>query len=403
MKNNKKNLCLSFSIKTNKISIKQNIRTILHYALDMEKTKYSIVSYYIMTQSQPEVFQTLCETPVFKELITIHFTSQIMPELLSRLESIVATFIITLPSQSMNYLGDLIFKFLDYTEFYSTISLFRSLFSDYHECHIVHNWLVNHHIFHEIAKRISQMDTEYKSDNIYDDYYEKYNGLFKIVHYLSLHEDFSPNIADRELILSLGCCFSKCPPAVNGSRWLAITDTVSNSSPQFVEMFLPMAITTLLNGGDKPTQDIVSALTFIAQSLHMSKATRMMVLQGQVFSLALKLALQFQESSILENTFRSFVTNALKYPEFDEKVFKSLMPLFIVSAFSDQNPGFARVSRVLLFNFTSMAEGDPELQIKLRNVEGYSNLLNNELKNYRELLLNSYGGDIMIYYYQNAV
>ena len=373
------------------------MRTILHYALNIENTPHSVASYIILTQNEPELFCTLAETPIYRELLTIHFSSHIMPELLSRMATITANFIITLPSKALDYLDNLIFSFLDYTEYYAIISFYRSIMSEYVDCEMVHGWLLKHHLLQEIAKRISSINESFSSSYLYDNYYEKFQGLYNIVHYANSSEIIHDEIANRDLILSLVGCFSSCPPAVNGARWTAITDVLENASSEYVEIFFPMAITVIINATDKPSQDIVAALNFIANTLHISKAIREMVLQGQIFSIALKLVIQFQQSSILQNAFRIFVTNAANYPEFDEKVFRSYLPLFVASAFKDKTSGFARVCRVILFNFTSLAESNPELKIKLNNVEGYQQLYKSDLKDYREVLLSPYGGRIEMF------
>ncbi|EAY15077.1 hypothetical protein TVAG_019780 [Trichomonas vaginalis G3] len=349
----------------------------------------------LSSQNQEEMVSAILDMNFFVDVALTHFQTTAPDQIIGRLASLTTNFLVTCPEKAFKNLSQLVFTFLDYAHNVSVLNFYENIFSNATKAIKAQILFIENGFAHEIAKRLDEIDISKVADK-YDQYFIKYANLYMIVATVCMHQEYVDAFSTQEVINSLSRTFHYAPSYVDGARWEAIVSLVNTKSLPKLEMFIPMAISKLIDAVKEPSQDIVNCINFITKVISLNDNYVKILLQSQVIPIILRIAIQFENSSILLNSFAKFTIECLNHEQSCEKILISYIPLFIATVNHPHYSSFTSLCKLLLLQIDEDSKHNKNLKKKLEQVDCYLEIRETFIKKYKKLIDTHYGGDVYV-------
>lgn len=234
--------------------------------------------------------------------------------------------------ESINFLPDLLY--FCYNP--SVCSLFEKLLTGNTRFLGIQNWLVNDA---HIGSKIVEVIKFFKSNDTYitndedDDYTLNIASMYKLLSYGLV----SPNIGKyfrSDLCVSIitETMNSNDKQRIKDAQWHSAVCLINSDISLKILPLVEIAVKNLIKPTDRLTREIVQCISFLTLMLKYLPFQTAKVLSDpsyQIFSVIMRIAIQFSSSSALHFSFRSFVINCVKNRLLMPEVIHAYIPFFI--------------------------------------------------------------------------
>lgn len=349
----------------------------------------------LCSQNQDEMVSGILDMNFFIDVALTHFQSSAPDQIIGRLAALTTNFLVTNPQKAFSNLEPLMFAFLDYVDNSSVLNFYENIFSNAAKATKAQIMLIERGIPHEIAKRIEEIDINRVSE-IWDRYFLKFAGLYKLISTACNHAEYVDHFCTPEILAALTRTFRSLPSYVDGARWDAVISIMNKKSIKEFDLFIPLAISKLIGAISAPSTDVVSCINFITKLFALNESSIELLVNSQIIQIILRIAIQFENSSILLSAFAKFTMECLNHDISCDKVLNSYIPLFIATFNSPHYSNFVASSRLILVQISEEAKSSRALSKKLEKVEIYKDFKLSTLDKYRKKIDTHYGGDVFV-------
>ncbi|KAK8854285.1 hypothetical protein M9Y10_016844 [Tritrichomonas musculus] len=361
-------------------TIATNRDIILDMAFSDDNDPIHMKAFVLLCNISPALRQEfLKQDRIFIKITKVLQNKPVPDILISRIATVLQSFIFGIPKSSTDSLGLLVF-FIPYLEFQTVFDLFSSITSPSFQIpqftEVLSNLKFDQTLLNELKNNPSP---------------SKKGHIFYIIRNCCKNTSFLDKFRTQVVIDTLNDQIPCEDDYSNGNLWQAISAICEENTFQMMEAILEKSFKVL----SEPVLQIHMAHTcmwdFVGKMLIFKKDPNFGG-NYQLHHQIITLLVQFPNNSNLIGALFRFIRNGLQVKGYAKKIIEDFIPFMVTTIEEDEKNTASASCRMFVGDMTVLRRIHPEVNKALKNIEIFNNIKEKFVDKYFETLSEEYGG-----------
>lgn len=361
-------------------TLASNRDIILDMAFSNDNDPLHLKAFILLCNISPALRKEfLTKDRLFIKIARIFSGQEVSELVISRIASVLQSFIFVVPDLSQHALGPL-FSLISYIENQAIFDLLSSITSPSHQIQNFTDTLAKLKIDDLLIKELNQNPSEIKKAHI-----------FYIIRNCAKNPSFSELFNTQSIINELNKFLPCKDHLTNGHLWQALSAICSEETYSQMNDILQHAFKI----ASEPIYEIHMEHTCIWDFLG-----KMLLYHNdpefgneyQLNHMIINLMVQYPNNSNLVGALFRFIRNGLKVPGYATKVISDFVPLMITLIDENDSTAASASSRMFIGDMTVQRRIHPELHKALKTIDMFTDIKETFVDHYFEVLSEDYGG-----------